>query len=65
MINVNRYEDAARLYCNRVGLDPDEPVTFPHPDGLAVHMKRMQWIGIAHEMARIDVMIKCIIDAES
>jgi hypothetical protein len=48
--NLAPYEPAARIYCKRVGLDPDLMIAVPHPLGLQVSHSVPQWYFVAEDL---------------
>lgn len=59
------YENAARLYCAARGLDPDERVGRPHPEGYAVVQKIWRWAAVAEELRDMDLRRECLEQARA
>lgn len=59
------YERAARLYCAKLGLDPDEELDAPHPLGFAVRYTRLQWEFAAEKLIDLSQMLTALREAQS
>ena len=47
---VEDFEPEARILCGHHGLDPDELIPYPDPNGYAVMRRRKRWINCAQEL---------------
>lgn len=53
------FETAARIYCNRVGVDPDEVYTVPSAvPGMFRNVPR--WRGAAEELLDLSIKLSCL-----
>lgn len=50
-MSYTEHEAIARIYCERVGLDPDERVQARHPKGFAVALTRPRYLVLAEKAA--------------
>lgn len=57
------YEKASRIYCARMGIDPDLKIPFPHPTGLDVPYSRPQWTMVADDLYDLSQKLVAIKDA--
>ena len=57
-------QPAARIYCKKIGVNPDNEVEIPHPEGLAVLVKRPVWMFIGDQMVEMMLMLQSIKEAE-
>lgn len=57
------YENAARIYCKKVGLNPDEMLPAPHPAGLAVPFFIPQWMPVAEDMFDLGLRMSAMKEA--
>lgn len=56
--DLAQYERAARIYCNRLGLDPDDHIEVPNPAGLVgVATTTLRWKQAAEQMILFSVMM--------
>jgi hypothetical protein len=60
---LSKLETAARLYCERMGYDPDLPVPKPHPLGLQVPYTQPNWMDVAMELYDFQVKLVCLKEA--
>lgn len=51
------YEAAARIYCERAGLDPDEITTVRHPLIAGASLTFRQWYHVAERMIDLSNML--------
>lgn len=59
------YEPAARLYCEKKGIDPDQRVPVRHPQGLAVACYRFAWQLAADELMDLSMMLTALREAST
>lgn len=59
---MTRYEHAARIYCVKRGLDPDEKIVFRHPQGFAVLCKKARYKLIAEELEDLDDRTRSLLE---
>lgn len=58
------YEKAARLYCARIGVDPDGVTEVEHPQGLAVPTFRAAWCFAADKLIDLSHMLVSMREAQ-
>lgn len=54
------YERAARIYCERFRLDPDEQIPAPHPMGLHLPYAVPFWWQIAERMIDLSALLSAM-----
>ncbi len=59
------YEAAARIYCQRIGHDPDEQIPAPHPLGIAIEHYRSAWELAAEKLIDLSHMLGAMREAAS
>lgn len=57
------YEQAARIYCARIGVDPEGVQEVPHPSGLAVPCFRKAWCFAADKLIDLSHMLGALREA--
>ena len=57
------YEQAARLYCARLGVDPNAVSEVAHPSGLAVPTFRPAWAFAADKLIDLSHMLGALREA--
>ncbi len=57
------FEPAARIYCTKIGVDPDEGVQVPHPLGIAVAFHVPRWTMEAERLIDLSVMLTSLKEA--
>ena len=50
-MSYTEHEAIARIYCGLAGLDPDERIRFPHPQGYAVAISKPRYMVLADRAA--------------
>jgi len=55
---IAAFEKAARLYCTRIGVDPDVAVPQPHPVLQGVMVSKTFWEITAERMADLGLMLQ-------
>ena len=60
MNHLTPYELAARIYCQRIGQDPDEQIPAPHPLGIAIEHYRPAWELAAEKLIDLSHMLGAI-----
>lgn len=65
MGDVKPYEAAARIYCKKMGMDPDMRVPRPHPEiaGIVVHVR--MWEVAAAELIDLSMKLTSLKEAMS
>ncbi len=61
--HLKPYEAAARIYCVKVGADPDEGVQVPHPLGIAVPFRVPRWTLEAERLIDLSMMLLAMKEA--
>lgn len=56
-------EAAARIYCAKVGINPDEQIQTPHPLGLALPFSVPRWTIEAERLLDLSMMLTAIKEA--
>jgi hypothetical protein len=46
-MTIHDFEEEARAWCVQKGLNPDDRVSFPDPNGYAVARYRLRWVEYA------------------
>lgn len=59
------YEPAARLYCSKVGMDPDYVMQAPHPELAGVVVDTPFWVIVAEKMIDLSMMLTSIREASA
>lgn len=54
------YEAAARIYCAKIGADPDEPIALPHPIIQGAVFSIPTWTDVAERMLDLSVLLSSI-----
>jgi len=57
------YEKAARIFCQKLGINPDEIRQVPHPGGLAMMVDRPCWRFAADELVDLSLKLASLREA--
>ena len=57
------YEPAARLYCEKKGINPDEKIPVAHPQGLLVPHYCRAWELAAEQLMDLSMMLTALREA--
>jgi hypothetical protein len=59
------FERAARIYCDKAGMDPDLKVRMPHPALEGVHLEIAQWETVAERLLDVSLMLTSLKEASA
>lgn len=59
------YETAARIYCSKANIDPDEMIQARHPLGLAVPFAVPAWCSEAERLIDLSMMLTSMREAHN
>lgn len=65
LLNKTQLKTAAIYYCKAFGLDPEEKVQYPDPDGHAVARYTKRWCLVARRIKELDVIDEASREARS
>jgi hypothetical protein len=54
------FEAAARIYCERQGLNPDDGVPVPHPLIANLTMQIPMWYDVAERLLDLSALLSCM-----
>lgn len=57
------FEQAARIACGKLNLDPDTMTEVPHQTLAGVHDTLPRWVGIAQQMVNLSIMLTSMQEA--
>ncbi len=61
--HLRPFERAARIYCQKVGIDPDGATVQPHPVLAGMTVSTPQWHEVAAGMLELNLMLLSIREA--
>lgn len=57
------FEQAARIACGKLNLDPDTMTEVPHQTLAGVTERHPRWVGIAQQMVNLSIMLTSMQEA--
>ncbi len=62
-MNTKPYETAARIYCAKMGWDPDESIQLPHPTIVGHEIEVPRWELAAEELIEFSAKLSSLKEA--